>query len=62
MSDFIFLNKGTAINLDLVCDVCFGENSAYVRFSNGNHLAFVGKEKDLLQQTLSMKSYNKNNL
>lgn len=61
MSDFVFLNKGIAINLDLVCDVYFSEHSANVNFSNGDNLTLVGKEKDLLEQILSIKSYNKRN-
>lgn len=61
MSDFVFLNKGNAINLDLVCSVYFAEHSATVNFSNGDNLTFVGKEKDLLEQTLSLKAYNNRN-
>lgn len=61
MSDFVFLNKCTAINLDIVCSVYFVEHSATVSFSNGYNLTFVGKEKDLLEQTLSLKAYNNRN-
>lgn len=62
MPNFVFLNKNTTINLDLVCDVSFGEHSVIVRFSNGDNLTFVGKEMELLKKILSLKSYNKINL
>lgn len=57
MSQFYCVNDKNYVNLDLVCNVEFTENSCDLFFVNGTQRTFEGKEKELLEQTLAMKTY-----
>jgi hypothetical protein len=51
------VNDKNFVNLDLVCNVEFTENSCELFFVNGTQRSFKGKEKELLAQTLAIKNY-----
>ncbi len=57
MSQFYCVNDKNFVNLDLVCNVEFTENSCELFFVNGTQRSFKGKEKELLKQTLAIKNY-----
>lgn len=62
MSQFYCVNDKNFVNLDLVCNVEFTENSCELFFVNETQMSFKGKEKELLAQTLSIKTYYGNML
>lgn len=57
MSQFCCVNNKNFVNLDLVCNIEFTENSCEMFFVNGTQRTFKGKEKDLLAQILTIKTY-----
>ena len=57
MSQFYCLNDKNFVNLDLVCNVEFTENSCELFFVNGTQRSFEGKEKGKLANILAIKEY-----
>lgn len=57
MSQFYRVNKKSVVNLDLVCNIEFTEDSCELFFVNGTKTTFKGKEKQELANLIAIKQY-----
>lgn len=62
MAKFFQCCEKHTINFDSVCYATEENGALFVYFQNGNALLLKGKCKELVEQSLSMKSYYQNNL
>ena len=62
MNNFFQCCEQHTINFDLVCYSVRKDDAISVCFSNGKELVLKGKCKELVEQSLSMKSYYSKNI
>lgn len=57
MSQFYCVNEKNVVNLDLVCNIEFTENSCELFFVNGTSRSFKGNEMKKIESLIALKKY-----
>ena len=57
MSQFYCVNEKNVVNLDLVCNIEFTENSCELFFVNGTQRTFKGNEMKKIESLIALKKY-----